>query len=231
MNLTTMTRADLNGRLLDLMCPLCSQVIHVGLRGRVPHDTGCRSAPQIRTIVDSTEEDISEHRSHYHEVHGPKNSLPSRAVQVMNHLRQSCLLGIPLSTSVRRSGIGWALLTPNQSLAHWPSLVVSRAGMLPPGQSAILHATIELSRVRYDCLHSLPNDSLIQELRLNEEVVLSRVNGVLTPPCSNLAVSPTRWHGPGSLVTLQATNNSRIPAAVDAVIVLSVHFAGCEAPS
>ena len=240
MSLTTVTPtwADLNGRLLDLLCPLCSQVIHVGLRGRVPHDIGCRSAPQIRTIIDSAEEDISAHGSYHRlcgsqrDAHVSKDGLPSRAVQVTNYLRQSCLLGVPLSTSVRRPGIGWALLAPNEevcgpgpSLAHWPSLVVSRAGMVPLGRSAILRATVELSRVRYACLHSRPNDSLIQELRLDEEVVLSRVDGTLTRP-----EAPTCWHMPGSLVTLRATNISSIPAAVDAVVVLSVHFAGNEAP-
>jgi len=239
----TPTWADLNGRLLDLLCPLCSQVIHVGLRGRVPHDIGCRSAPKIRTIVDSAEEDIAVHGSYHHlwgsqrDAHTPRDSLPSRAVQITNRLRQSCLLGVPLSTSVRRPGVGWALLAPSeevhgsgQSLAHWSSLVLSRAGMIPPGRAAILRATVELSRIRYNCLHSLPNDSLVQELYLDEENVLSRVSGTLTPPCSNLERPPTRWHMPGSLVTLRATNISSISAAVDAVILVSVHFAGCEAP-
>ena len=239
----TPTWADLNGRLLDLLCPLCAQVIHVGLRGRVPHDIGCRSAPQIRAIIDNAEEDISAHGSYHrpwspqHEVHVTRDSLPSRAVQVTNHLRQSCLLGVPLSTSVRRPGIGWALLAPSekvcgsgQSLAHWPSLVVSRAGLVPPDRSIVLHATVELSRVRYDCLHSRPNDSLIQELRIDEEVVLSRINGALTPPCGNLKIAPARWHVPGSLMALRATNVNNIAVAVDVIVVLSVHFAGCEAP-
>lgn len=234
------TWADLNGRLLDLLCPLCSQVIHVGLRGHVPHDIGCRSAPEIRTVVDSAEEDISAHGS-YHRLWGSQrdvhDSLPSRAVQVTNYLRQSCLLGVPLSTSVRRPGIGWALLAPSdevrgsgQSLAHWPSLVVSRAGMVPPGRSAILRTTVELSHVRYRCLHSRPNDSLIQGLCLDEEVVLSRIDGTLTRPGNTLERAPASWHMPGTLVTLRATNISSTPAAVDVVIVLSVHFTGHEAP-
>lgn len=239
----TPTWADLNGRLLDLLCPLCAQVIHVGLRGRVPHDIECRSAPQIRAVIDNAEEDISAHKSYHrpwspqHEVHVTRDSLPSRAVQITNHLRQSCLLGVPLSTAVRRAGIGWALLAPGeevcgpgQSLAHWPSLVVSRTGLVPPGRSAILHATVELSRVRYGYLHSQPNDSLIQELRLDEEVILSRIGGALTHPCGNLKMSTARWHVPGSLMTLRATNVNSIPVAVDVVVMLSVHFAGCEAP-
>jgi hypothetical protein len=230
----TPTWADLNVRLLDLLCPLCSQVIHMGLRGRVPHDIECRSAPKIRTIVDSAEEDIW---GSQHDARITRESQPSHALQITNRLRQSCLLGVPLSTSVRRPGVGWALLAPSeevhgpgQSLAHWSSLGLSRAGMIPPGRAAILRATVELSRVRYNCLHSLPNDSLIQELCLDEENVLSRVSGTLTHPCSNLERPPTRWHMPGSLVTLRATNISSISAAVDVIILFSVHFAGCEAP-
>jgi hypothetical protein len=219
--------ADLDVHLLDLLCPLCAQVIHVGLRGRVAHDTACRSAAGVRAIIDGAEEDLSALSSYPQQRHYRPWDPPSRMIQVTSQLRKSCLLGIPLSTTVRRPGMGWALLAPNekvcgpgQSLAHWPFLVMARAGLVPPGRSAILRATVELSRIRYDQLLIQPDNSLIQELRINEDIILSRTSGPVSP-C---------WYPPGALIALQTTSNDSRPTTVDAVVLLSVHFAGCEAP-
>jgi hypothetical protein len=226
--------ADLDEHLLDLLCPLCAQVIHVGLRGGVAHDAACRSAADVRAIIDGAEEDLSALSSYPQQRHYRPWDPPSRMVQVTNQLRQACLLGIPLSTTVRRPGMGWALLAPNeevcgpgQSLAHWPFLVMARAGLVPPDRSAILRATVELSRIRYNRLLTQTDDSLIQGLRINEDILLSRTNGVLT---GTPALAPPRWHPPGALVELQATSSGSRPAALDAIVLLSVHFAGCEAP-
>lgn len=217
--------ADLDERLLDLLCPLCSQVIHVGLRGSIKHDTVCRSAAKIRAIIDGAEEDLSALSSYPQQRYYRPWDPPSRMDQVTHQLRQSCLLGIPLSTSVRRPGVGWALLAPNdgpdQSLAHWPFMVMARAGLIPPGRSAVLRATVELALVRYDRLLIQATAPLVQELRINGEIIRPRGDAELTN---------TRWHAPGVLIALQVTNLASLSQTVNAVVLLSVHFAGCEAP-